>query len=86
MMVRVTKECLIAAAELNLINGDYVFIAFELDMPGAQTRQKAPFKWATADHGEFYIDGSLLMLRIFFFTLIMIKIVLFNSDYRYIVR
>ncbi|XP_047143124.1 atrial natriuretic peptide receptor 1 isoform X1 [Hydra vulgaris] len=58
MTMKVVKECLIAAAELNLINGDYVFITFELDMLVAQGRQKTPFKWVTTDFTYFNDDDN----------------------------
>ncbi|XP_057310998.1 atrial natriuretic peptide receptor 1-like isoform X2 [Hydractinia symbiolongicarpus] len=53
MSVRVVKECLIAAADLNMVNGDYVFLAFEIDLSEGKVRQERTFKWATADFGNF---------------------------------
>ncbi|XP_057310994.1 atrial natriuretic peptide receptor 1-like isoform X2 [Hydractinia symbiolongicarpus] len=52
MSVRVVKECLIAAADLNMVNGDYVFLAFEIDLSGGKARQERTFKWATADFAK----------------------------------
>lgn len=53
MSVRVVKECLIAAADLDMIGGDYVFLAFEIDIARGTERQLMTFKWATADYGMF---------------------------------
>lgn len=53
MSVRVVKECLIAAADLNMIDGEYVFLAFEIDIARGIERQSLTFKWATADYGLF---------------------------------
>lgn len=51
MSVRVLKESLIAAAELGMVGGEYVFLAFEIDITAGLNRQKRPFKWTTADFG-----------------------------------
>ena len=51
MSVRILKESLIAATELNMIGGEYVFLAFEFDVAAGLNRQKLPFKWTTADFG-----------------------------------
>ena len=51
MSVAVLKESLIAATELDMIGGDYVFLAFETDVAAGLIRQKLPFKWTTADFG-----------------------------------
>jgi len=53
MSIRVVKECLIAAADLDMIGGDYVFLAFEIDIAGGLARQEMTFKWATADYGMY---------------------------------
>ena len=48
--IRIAKECLIAAYELQLTQkGDHVFVAFEIDIISGNVRQKKAFKWATAD-------------------------------------
>ena len=51
MSVRVLKESLIAAAEKDMVGGEYVFLAFEIDIAAGLNRQKLPFKWTTADFG-----------------------------------
>ena len=51
MSVRVLKESLIAATELDMIGGEYVFLAFEIDIAAGLNRQKLPFAWTTADFG-----------------------------------
>ena len=51
MSVRVLKESLIAAAELGMVGGEYVFLAFEIDITAGLNRQMRPFKWTTADFG-----------------------------------
>ena len=51
MNVAVLKESLIAATELDMIGGDYVFVAFEIDVAAGLNRQKLPFKWTIADFG-----------------------------------
>ena len=51
MSVRVLKESLIAATELDMIGGEYVFLAFEIDIAAGLNRQKFPFTWTTADFG-----------------------------------
>ena len=51
MSVAVLKESLIAATELDMIGGDYVFVAFETDVAAGLNRQKLPFKWTIADFG-----------------------------------
>ena len=58
MSVRVLKESLIAAADLQMINGEYVFLAFEIDVLGGLNRQALSFKWTTADFGRSLIDIS----------------------------
>ena len=45
------KISLIAATELDMIGGDYVFLAFEIDVAAGLNRQKLPFKWTTANFG-----------------------------------
>ena len=54
MSIRVLKESLIAAAELDMIGGEYVFLAFEIDVAAGLNRQKLPFKWTTADFGMYF--------------------------------
>ena len=63
MSIRVVKECLIAAVDLDMIGGDYVFLAFEIDIAGGTARQQMTFKWATADYGNFDYDGNSNMQR-----------------------
>ena len=58
MSIRVVKECLIAAVDLDMIGGDYVFLAFEIDIAGGTARQQMTFKWATADYGNFDYNGN----------------------------
>ena len=50
-LVRITllKEILIAASELNMTNGEFAFVGFELDLYAAWNRQSFSFKWASPD-------------------------------------
>ena len=67
MSIRVVKECLIAAVDLDMISGDYVFLAFEIDIAGGTARQQLTFKWATADYGNFdYGNSKHSFLHIFY--------------------
>lgn len=63
MGIRVAKECLIAAYELGLTKGDYVFVAFELDIISANVRQKSAFKWATADFSNLFLFFELFIFK-----------------------
>ena len=53
MSVRVLKESLIAATELDMVGGEYVFLAFEIDVTAGLNRQKIPLKWTTSDFGMY---------------------------------
>lgn len=50
-MVEITllKEILIAASELNMTNGEFAFVGFELDIKAAWNRQSLSFKWVTPE-------------------------------------
>lgn len=38
---------MIAASELNMTNGEFAFVGFELDVQAAWDRQSLSFKWST---------------------------------------
>ncbi|XP_066910581.1 resact receptor-like isoform X2 [Clytia hemisphaerica] len=78
MSIRVVKECLIAAADLDMIGGDYVFLAFEIDIAGGTARQSMTFKWATADYAaenqetfQAFIERSKKLCKAWEATLLM---------------
>jgi len=50
MSLQVAKECLIAGTELNMVDGTYIFVAFEVDTSHSEGRQESTFKWVTADY------------------------------------
>ena len=60
MSVSVLKESLIAATELDMIGGEYVFLAFEIDIAAGLNRQQLPFKWTTADFGMNMFNFSFM--------------------------
>ena len=60
MSIRILKESLIAATELDMIGGEFVFLAFEIDVAAGLNRQKLPFKWTTADFG---MDFNMIMSK-----------------------
>ena len=47
------KECLVAASQLNMTDGRFVFVGVELDIKAAHSRQSLAHKWSTTDfHDE----------------------------------
>ena len=63
MSVRLLKESLIAATDLDMISGEYVFLAFEINVVAGLNRQKMPHKWTTSDYG---MDFDMNMSKFLF--------------------
>ena len=51
---RILKEYLIAASELQMTNGRFVFVGVEVDIKAVHSRQSLSFKLSLADFEEAY--------------------------------
>ena len=49
---KILKEYLIAASQLQMTNGRFIFVGFELDIKAAHNKQSLSFKWSIADYHE----------------------------------
>ena len=72
MSVRIAKEYMLAAEELGLASGDYVFIAFELDIALVISRQLRPIHWFAPD----YFDDEIGKVRFSCFINVSLKLII----------
>ena len=66
MDIPLAKEALIAASELGLTNGEYVFLIIEKELETGLMSQRNPWKWAVADFGDshqLFLDRSAELCR-----------------------
>ena len=50
--MRLLKECLVAASQLNMTDGRFVFMGVELDIKAAHNRQSLAYKWSITDFSD----------------------------------
>ena len=49
---RLLQEYLVAASQLKMTDGRFVFVGVELDMKAAHNRQSLSFKWSTTGFSD----------------------------------